>query len=106
MAPIGPNQMNRRSIRFPSFPLQRTASYFPHGVTLWLMKCFTELGAGGKYIVTGCLPGTHTHTHTDMYVRTELALFLSSDYLGQGFNEVLKTFLRDSGGIKLRPTVL
>lgn len=54
--------------------------------------------------MTGCLPGTHTHT--DMYVRTELALFLSSDYLGQGFNEVLKTFLRDSGGIKLRPTVL
>lgn len=102
MALIGPNQMNRRSIRFPSFPLQRTASHFPHGVTLWLMKCFTDLG--GKYIVTGCLPGTHTHT--DMYVRTELALFLSSDYLGQGFNEVLKTFLRDSGGIKLRPTVL
>lgn len=41
-----------------------------------------------------------------MYVRTELALLLSSDYLGQGFNEVLKTFLRDSAGIKLRPTVL
>lgn len=103
MALIGPNQMNRRSIRFPSFPLQRTASYFPHGVTLWLMKCFTELGGE---IYCDRVSARHTHTHTDMYVRTELALFLSYDYLGQGFNEVLKTFLRDSGGIKLRPTVL
>lgn len=48
----------------------------------------------------------HIHTHSDIYVRTELALVLLFDYLGQGLNEVLKKYLRDSGGIKLRPTVL
>lgn len=49
----------------------------------------------------------HIHTHSDIYVRSELALFfLLFDYLGQGFNEVLKTYLRESGGIKLPPTVL
>lgn len=61
---------------------------------------------GGNIFLTGCLPSIRIHTHSDIYVRTELAIFLLCDYLGQGFNEVLKTYLRDSGGINLRPTVL